>query len=174
VGAKASPRPRKQSVPIVAFVAPPLNRNVIRPYRRQEIITMEIIELQNVKINSYKFDKKCEMHIIQTENGVITSTALIRILKDNKIILTNLDNNQIYGLKTPINFNIEFSKIINNKSIIKATGSDKNGDLLITLEDSIQIEFINNSSGYEPWQINLKSGKEYIAAAGGKIFTNNK
>ena len=130
---------------------------------------VELPELNNSKLVSYAFDPESKRHVFEFAGGTLFANCLVRVIKDKKLVCTSRDHGHQYGLPAPIHFPDWISEFIKNRTIQNAVVKNKVGDLIIKLDVATKIELVNDFTGYEPWQILLKTGKEYIAAAGGEI-----
>jgi hypothetical protein len=92
-----------------------------------------------------------------------------RIISKGSIALGNMDHNQLFGLKEPLNAGDEAFRLLKNKKVIAARLKPVSGDLVIDFEDSMILESFVNSSGYETCQIRCHDGTSIIVVGGGKI-----
>jgi len=90
-----------------------------------------------------------------------------RILVEGKIAHGNEDHAQHFGLAEPIDgaersYNLLFNKVITGVAI-----RDDTSDLTVHFSHQTTLEVLNNSSGYDGWQIWLGIGVRFVVVATG-------
>jgi hypothetical protein len=103
------------------------------------------------------------------KNAFIGVECLWRIIKNKKILLTNEDHKQQFGLPESIDAVKKGLSLLSKQKIISVQLIEFTADLLIEFSQSYKLEIIPVSSGYESWQILTPSGVSYYAQGGGQI-----
>jgi hypothetical protein len=104
--------------------------------------------------------------------GSIALGAPWRIVCDGRIVLTDEDDGQKFGLATPVDAQAKANDTVFGKAIEKISVNAETADLAIYFDGSLRIDVFNNSSGYEAWQAQLPSdcgGRLVVALGGGGI-----
>ena len=88
---------------------------------------------------------------------------------EGRLVLTDSDHNQIFGLPTPVDGVVESRKILMNKSIQRIGLRADTGDITIVFSGAALLEVLNCSSGYEGWNWFDTNGFRIVAMGGGEL-----
>jgi len=97
-----------------------------------------------------------------------------RITDKKRILLGSCDHLQKFGLPQPIDGSTKATALLSKLAVRSAHIREISGDLVIYFTQSVCLEVLNNSSGYDSWQLNGPKGQEIIAQGGGHICFLNK
>lgn len=100
---------------------------------------------------------------------MLRAGCLWRIIVEEHVILTDRDDAQWFGLKTPVDAALEAKRILSGKQIETVEVAEGTADVRIRLTDGLLLELLNDSSGYEPWGFSSKQ-VELIATGQGDVF----
>ena len=109
----------------------------------------------------FSFDAQC---------GISTESPW-RVLEHGRIVVSNDDHGQKFGLPAPIDAAAQASSLLAGVEIKEVKVREGTADILISLTVGIQLEIIPFSSGYEGWQVTCPSGHQVIAQGGGQLRT---
>lgn len=101
----------------------------------------------------YFFIESGVWHFVFANNLRVQIESFWRLLDKRKIKRTSKDNQQIYGHKTPIDLETEIKAALQNKCLNRIERNTDTGDLFLLFENSLTVEIVTDSSGYECWQI---------------------
>jgi hypothetical protein len=103
------------------------------------------------------------------ENGsVLRVGCLWRITVEGHVVRSSRDHDQQFSLATPVDAAQEATRLILDKKIVWVGLDPGTADLYIEFGDGSELNVINDSSGYEPWEFTSK-GMRLIAKASGEI-----
>jgi hypothetical protein len=103
------------------------------------------------------------------ENGsVLRVGCLWRITVEGHVALTDSDHEQQFGLPAPIDAAHEAMRLVLDKRIVSVELDPGTADLYIEFEDGSELNVMNSSSGYEPWEFTSKKLR-LVATPPGKI-----
>lgn len=91
-----------------------------------------------------------------------------RILQQARTTLSSDDHGQQYGLPAPINAAAEATKLLSAVDIDAAQLRAGTNDILIDFSDDVRLEIIPISSGYEGWQMMIRSVQSSSPGVAGK------
>jgi hypothetical protein len=91
-----------------------------------------------------------------------------RILFEGRIAFTDTDHAQRFGLPAPLDGEKEVERLLANKVVEKVTIRPDAGDLTIIFSGQTILEVLNNSRGYEGWEIRI-GDVSVIALGGGEL-----
>jgi len=97
---------------------------------------------------------------------ILVADTFWRVLAEGKIALTSRDHGQMFGLKEPVDAAAAAMKLLSQRRIVKVTLDEELADLFVEFEDGSFLEILNESSGYEPWNLSAP-GVNLIALGGG-------
>ena len=123
--------------------------------------------LQSTSCREVKLDG--EWYFKLENEAVLRAGCLWRVLVSGQVALTNCDNNQMFGLKSPVDAAQEATRLLFGRKIVSVALDGGTADLRLHLSDETTLEVLNNSSGYEPWGFSSK-GATLVATASGNIF----
>ena len=92
-----------------------------------------------------------------------------RILKDGRLICSSDDHKQRFGLPAPIDAAVTATKLLSTVPVSSVKLQQGSADLLIQCSESLRLEIIPISSGYESWQLSDPFGTSIVAQGGGQI-----
>jgi len=95
-----------------------------------------------------------------------------RILVDGRMKFAGDDDGQQFGLPNPLDGEEEATRLLGQRSIKNLTIRPDTGDLCIVFDGGATLEFINDSSGYEGWELHA-GGLAVIALGGGGLAVMN-
>jgi hypothetical protein len=95
--------------------------------------------------------------------------CLWRIVADGRIVVTSADHEQRFGLPDPIDASARALLAIDAKPVHAAHFDTTTGDLKIEFADSLRLEAIVTSGGYENWGLWKPDGTELHAVGGGRV-----
>jgi Family of unknown function (DUF6188) len=101
--------------------------------------------------------------------GSLRTESLWRIVAGGRIALSSSDHLQRFGLGAPIDAQQEALNILGTATIAEALLDSDTGDLTLTFESGVRLQFVNASSGYEGWEAVTPDGYQVIAMGGGAI-----
>ena len=79
-----------------------------------------------------------------------------RLVSEAAIEVTSEDDGQQFGLKTPVNAAEQLKAKIGEKRISDVRIDDATSDLTFHFGQSLRLEVISTSSGYEAWSLHVK------------------
>jgi hypothetical protein len=88
---------------------------------------------------------------------------------EGHVASTNSDNNQMFGLKSPVDAAQEAVRLLSGKKVVSVALNGGTADVRLVLSDETTLEVLNDSSGYEPWGFSSK-GITLVATASGDVF----
>ena len=107
--------------------------------------------------------------LLQFDNRInLNISGVWRLQKNNEMIVSDGDHNQIYGLEKPIDAVAVLNKELKNKKVIEIEIDKYIGDIKIMFEDNYIFKVFNNS-GYELWSLTYDN-IQYVSSSGGKVF----
>jgi len=101
----------------------------------------------------YFFRESGVWHFVFANNLRVQVESFWRLLEKRRIKRTSKDNQQIYGLKTPIDLETEIKATLQNKDLTRIERNLETGDLYLLFENCLTVEIFTDSSGYECWEI---------------------
>lgn len=101
--------------------------------------------------------------------GGITAMCPWRLVNQDRIVLTSEDEGQRFGLPAPIDAAKEAQGLLSSLLVERVSLDEKTADLIIEFAGPMQLQFWNNSSGYEGWQANVTTsgGHSVVIGLGG-------
>lgn len=145
----------------------PLN-NHVRPQMHDNLFTLEWLvgdALSQVDHSmesggwSILFRSGCRLNI----------ECLWRLRVDGKLISTNLDHDQQFGLPAPFDAMNSLQHHLGSTSISAVLVKPKTADIRIHFGSDIVLEVIQDSAGYEPWQAFTAAGRSVVALGSGEL-----
>ena len=103
------------------------------------------------------------------ENERLDVECLWRVLRDGRVLLTNEDHGQLFGLQSPVDSAQEAMKLLAGVPVTSVSIRATTADVAIRFQDGTELEIIPTSSGYESWQLRGPDGICYVATGGGAI-----
>jgi hypothetical protein len=119
--------------------------------------------------NAVTYSEPNMWYFMVGNNASIGVECLWRIVEKDRIILTNEDHGQQFGLPEPIDAAAKGSELLFKRKILAVKLRDFTAEIVFQLESNSQLEIIPTSSGYESWRINTPFGISYFAQGGGQI-----
>ena len=102
-------------------------------------------------------------------NGTLKVDTLWRIIADGEVKLTKRDHNQQFGIPKPVDAHAEAAELLLGRKVVKVQLREDSGDLTFEFEGNRSLEILNDSSGYEPWNLH-GPGVHLVAVGTGKIY----
>ena len=92
-----------------------------------------------------------------------------RLTDQERILVTNEDNGQVFGLPSPVNASEGVAHAVGNGRVTEIELRGVAMDLLVRFENGTTLEILPNSSGYENWHFFAGDGQEGRVLGGGKL-----
>lgn len=89
-----------------------------------------------------------------------------RIVTNKGIAVTDEDDGQLFGLKEPASAAARANALLVGKRLTALDADIKTADLHLSFEGGIQLQVLNNSSGYEGWRASFRYGDKPLTAVG--------
>jgi hypothetical protein len=90
------------------------------------------------------------------DGSTLMFQSLWRLVSEAAIEVTSEDDGQQFGLKTPVNAAEQLKAKIGEKRISDVRIDDATSDLTFHFGQSLRLEVISTSSGYEAWSLHAK------------------
>jgi hypothetical protein len=90
--------------------------------------------------------------------------ALWRFRSKTQILLTDLDDGQLFGLPAPVDAEARANEIVEAATTVSFDFDEATADLRVGLSNGVLLEIITSSGGYESWQ--AYAGGELLAVGG--------
>lgn len=103
------------------------------------------------------------------DGSEISAECPWRLLQEGHIFISNEDHQQKYGLPAPLDAALVAADMLRSKIITSVEIKAGTSDLVLKFVDSLQLEIVPFSSGYESWGISMPSGFRIVAQGGGEI-----
>jgi hypothetical protein len=103
------------------------------------------------------------------ERSSLTTSSLWRIISNDRLVLCDEDDGQIFGRSAPVDAQANARLLLVGNIVRNVVVVDETADLRISFENASTLELISNSSGYEAWQavIDDRQGQTSIIGLGG-------
>ncbi|AKQ47271.1 hypothetical protein TH63_19110 [Rufibacter radiotolerans] len=82
-------------------------------------------------------------------------------MREGKIRFTSNDHGQNYGHVDALDLTVEIPKLIGSASLLQINRHILTGDLNLIFRNNFKIEIINDSSGFENWNLILESTRYF-------------
>ena len=99
--------------------------------------------------------------------GVMTESAW-RLMDGNRIVVASEDHGHKFGLPAPVDAVSKLQSFIVGRTVEAAEISMSSGDLIVAFGGTMQLQFLQLSSGYESWRLSVQ-GAETICTGGGGV-----
>jgi len=96
----------------------------------------------------------------------LVAETLWRVIAKDRIALTSRDHGQQFGLPAPLDAAAEAMKLLGQSRIVDVELDETLADLSLEFEDGTRLEFLTESSGYEPWSLGAP-GVNIVGLGGG-------
>jgi hypothetical protein len=103
-----------------------------------------------------------------SDEVVVTTESLWRLLVDGRIRYTSSDDQQRFGHPKPVDVAVDVKNAIGDSHLSRVEVDDL-GDLLLSFEGGAAIEVLITSGGYESYTLRI-GHLEFFATGGGKIL----
>ncbi|MDX1930614.1 MAG: DUF6188 family protein [Pirellulaceae bacterium] len=103
------------------------------------------------------------------DHSTVQIECLWRLLRNGRIVLTGEDHGLQFGMAAPIDAANSCNIQLAGRAISSIELTQGTLDLTFTLEGSLVLQIIPDSSGYEAWNANTPNG--FIVAVGGGELT---
>jgi hypothetical protein len=93
-------------------------------------------------------------------------------VSDSRLAFGDCDHGQKFGLPAPVDGTAKSKQLLLQRAIQTAAVRDDTGDLIITFDGAVLLEVLNNSSGYEGWELHQPiygRGFQVVAVGGGQL-----
>ena len=95
--------------------------------------------------------------------------CLWRIIEHDRVVLTSEDHGHQFGLPAPVDSVAKSIALLTNRRITAVQLREATADILIKFTGNLQFEVIQDSMGYESWELRDPLGASYFAQGGGQI-----
>src|SRR5262245_51268545 len=92
-----------------------------------------------------------------------------RVVSEGRVALGNVDHDQKFGLREPIDATQLARRILADQRIAIARVQPETSDLVLEFSSGARLELFNGSSGYEGWSLTSPQGHQFIAQGGGRL-----
>lgn len=99
---------------------------------------------------------------------VIATESLWRVVTPEGITVTSEDHQQKFGLPAPVDAAERVLSRLASFPVQSVSVEPKTGDLFVSFDEGLYLQFLQESSGYESWRATTKQG-DSICTGGGKI-----
>ncbi|MFD1156994.1 hypothetical protein [Roseovarius aestuarii] len=132
------------------------------------------------RFESTLVNQKC-LSIVRRENDWLiefSEDAFIelyvpwRIVSGGRIVFSDEDDGQLFGLSEPKNGEEIAKSFLRSKKISTVTTDRETGDLSLLFSGGSRLDAFSNSAGYEAWRAQYKfeqSTHNFVALGGGEI-----
>jgi hypothetical protein len=104
--------------------------------------------------------------VLDDESHVDTESPW-RLLTD-RVVVTSEDHGQQFGLPAPVDAANVVREKVGDSSVDRVDLDDRTGDLAISFENGVTIQFLTLSGGYEGWRLGYH-GQLIICTGGGEL-----
>lgn len=94
--------------------------------------------------------------------------SLWRLLSDQVLVLTSLDDGQVFGHSSPVRAVPELAAHLLGRRVSAVQVGRGTGDLTCVF-GSAELQIISDSSGYEAWQVEGPEGPIAVGQGGGQV-----
>jgi hypothetical protein len=109
---------------------------------------------------------KSWVFVFNSENALRVDSPW-RITKENKIMCTDSDHGQLFGLAKPVDAQVDAKLLLNGE--IRSAVIGAVSDLALTFSSGARLEIFNHSGGYEGWSFSSSDGSNVIGLGGGDV-----
>jgi Family of unknown function (DUF6188) len=106
-----------------------------------------------------------ENFTFEFDEAILAVECLWRIKIDSRVTLTSRDHRQQFGLPAPVDAHAEAMSRLKDRRVIEVRLDERSADLTLEFEGGLRLEVLNDSSGYEPW--NLRAPGVHLVGLGG-------
>jgi len=92
-----------------------------------------------------------------------------RVFEDGNYKFSGADHDQKFGLSEPFNVVRETTALIAGKNLTEISIAKEAADLVLHFENEVRIELLQNSGGYEAWNVAGPEGILVVAMGGGNL-----
>ena len=101
---------------------------------------------------------------------LIMTESAWRLVTSEKVVVAADDDGQKFGLPQPVDASECVLSRLATLAIKSASVDDLTGDLLLYFSDSIYLQFLQLSAGYESWRAFTSLGETICTGGGGLVF----
>ena len=104
------------------------------------------------------------------EDESVTAGGPWRLIAEGRIVLSDGDDGEQFGLPAPVDALTEARKVLDDKTVATVTAAEVTGDLEITFDGGVVLQLLSTSSGYEAWNATVATpagGTVTVVAVGG-------
>lgn len=94
-----------------------------------------------------------------------------RIVRNGRIAFGDEDDAQKFGFPVAVDGATKSDSLLHDKTIKKVVVREDTGDLTVEFSDQTFLETLNNSSGYEGWELQDEAGLNVVAVGGGELVS---
>jgi hypothetical protein len=124
--------------------------------------THSLFESATYDVGSYSW-------LFQFENSIsINCESFWRLLEDQKVKYTSLDNNQKFGLAKPFDLSEILKEDLSDKILNEVKIKENTSDLILSFNNNMEIEILISSGGYESYSFSI-NGKRYVGMGASEI-----
>ena len=120
-------------------------------------------------IQEVRFNEPTQWSFSFDTNVGIRAECPWRLLQDGHVATSSEDHLQQYGLPSPLDAAAIATDLLQSHPVTRATVHDGTADLVLELGDTLRLEIIPISSGYESWIVCTPSGFQVVAQGGGQV-----
>lgn len=107
------------------------------------------------------------VHIGPDLNVVVRSQW--RLIDGQRILVTDSDDGQWFGLSAPVDAAAKATERLLRETVNSIEFDGITGDLRLHFSNSLVLEILTNSSGYESWVMDLRGEHFAVGASGGLV-----
>lgn len=96
--------------------------------------------------------------------------CLWRLSIRGAITLTSRDHGHQFGLPQPVDAYAVATSVLRGSTVLVASLDEESGDLTLEFANGYLLQLLNDSSGYEPWNLTAPAVR-IVALGGGGIAT---
>lgn len=114
------------------------------------------------------FEETQNWHFAFEAKTSVSFEGFWRLFKSNKIAIVCSDYEQQFAHQETLDLVSMLNAELKDKVLNEIKVDKYSGDLTLTIQDDIRVEFYTSSSGYETYQLNYK-GEIYVGMGGGSV-----
>ena len=92
---------------------------------------------------------------VPDESCVVAVECAWRLRDGERVLLTDGDDGQQFGLPSPVDAEQIASRILKGRTVVGCSVRHPTADIEIALLDGVRLDILTNSSGYESWTATL-------------------
>jgi hypothetical protein len=102
----------------------------------------------------------------------MTVETLWRIVSGGRIVVTSLDDGQMFGLPEPVDAETTARGILQGMAVTRALVDRETADVTLDFGPSVRLQVLPSYSGYEAWNAHFNDGERnclIVATSGGEL-----